>query len=758
MRVAELERELYVHGTRAPAEQFRGWAGTPVFRAGFLRRLRDLGISPGQGDALLTTALQDPTVASVARLDAAARMVASIVSAGGLRRGGESHRALAALHGDSTAEIPPTFWTAWGLERQPGATDDVFLRGAVLVSAKGRAAAAPAPADPEVAAALTERPGRPLAALAGMLREDGLLAPLFVTVAVALAAVGTALQAVLLRTLFDLKQSFAPGIERGGAVLAVVGLVLGLALLEVPVAAGLARLGRHLELRVRVAYLDKLARLGDRYFGSRLASDMAERGHALHLVRRFPELGARLLRALCALVVTTLGIVWLSPSSAPLAILIAVAGVAVPLLFAPLLSERHLRFRTHQGALGRFYLDALVGLIPIRAHNAARTVRREHEGLLVDWVGAGYSLQRASMIVDGTVALSALALATWLMARHLGPGIEAGSALLLVYWTLQLPQLGEEVAATVRLYPALRSVTMRLLELLGAPEEGRAVHDDRATATYGAPRLVAGPPVMFEGVSARAGGHEVLAEITLSVRGGEHVAVVGPSGAGKSSLMGVLLGWLTPAQGRVLVDGVALDPATLERVRQATAWLDPAVHLWNQPLLDNVLYGAPPGAVSAMPELLAGSDLRRVIPHLPDGLQTELGESGALLSGGEGQRVRMARALTRERARLVILDEPFRGLDRQQRHELLTRARAVWKGATLFCVTHDIAETRDFDRVLLVDGGRLVEDGAPAALLARASRYREMAQAEDHIRTTLWTEESFRRLRMEEGTLREAGS
>src|SRR6185436_11451307 len=322
----------------------------------------------------------------------------------------------------------------------------------------------------------------------------------------------------------------------------------------------------------------------------------------------------------------------------------------------------------------------------------------------------------------------------------------------------QLPQLGEEVAATVRLYPALRSVTMRLLELLGAPEEGRAVHDDRATATYGAPRLVAGPPVVFEGVSARAGGHEVLAEITLSVRGGEHVAVVGPSGAGKSSLMGVLLGWLTPAQGRVLVDGVALDPATLERVRQATAWLDPAVHLWNQPLLDNVLYGAPPGAVSAMPELLAGSDLRRVIPHLPDGLQTELGESGALLSGGEGQRVRMARALTRERARLVILDEPFRGLDRQQRHELLTRARAVWKGATLFCVTHDIAETRDFDRVLLVDGGRLVEDGAPAALLARASRYREMAQAEDHIRTTLWTEESFRRLRMEEGTLREAGS
>jgi ATP-binding cassette subfamily B protein len=591
-----------------------------------------------------------------------------------------------------------------------------------------------------------------------MLRQDGLVAPVFLAAAIAVAAVGTALQAVLLRTLFDLKQYFVPGVERGGAVLSVVALVLGLALLEVPVAAGLARLGRHLELRVRLAYLEKLGRLGDRYFGSRLASDMAERGHALHLVRRLPELGGRLLRALCALVVTTLGIVWLSPSSGLAAGLIAVAAVAVPLLFGPLLSERHLRVRTHQGALGRFYLDALIGLVPIRAHNAARTVRREHEGLLVDWVGAGYSLQRASMIVDGTVALSALVLSTWLLARHLGPGIEAGSALLLVYWTLQLPQLGEEVATAVRLYPALRSVTMRLLELLGAPEEGRAPSDDRPTVSYGAPRLASGPPVVFEGVSARAGGHEVLAGIDLSVRGGEHVAIVGPSGAGKSSLMGVLLGWLTPSQGRVLVDGVVLDAHSLERVRQSTAWLDPAVHLWNQPLLDNVLYGAPPGAVSGMSEILASSDLRRVIPHLPQGLQTELGESGALLSGGEGQRVRLARALTRERARLVILDEPFRGLDRQQRHELLSRARKVWRGATLFCVTHDIAETRGFDRVLVVDGGTLVEDGSPAELLARPSQYRAMAEAEDRIRTTLWAEESFRRLRLEQGSLREEPS
>jgi ABC-type multidrug transport system fused ATPase/permease subunit len=348
------------------------------------------------------------------------------------------------------------------------------------------------------------------------------------------------------------------------------------------------------------------------------------------------------------------------------------------------------------------------------------------------------------------VAAAGLALAAWLMARHLHGGLDGGSAILLVYWTLQLPALGEELAATVRGYPALRSVVMRLFELLAAPEESRGVD--------GAPPRPDAPAIVLEGVSARAGGHEVLRGIDLQVRPGEHVAVVGPSGAGKSSLVGLLLGWLTPAQGRLLVDGVPLEGAALAALRQRTAWLDPAVHLWSQPLLDNILYGAPPEAVAAMPGILAASDLRGVLPRLPEGLQTPLGDSGALLSGGEGQRVRLARALTRSDARLVILDEPFRGLDREQRRALCARARAAWPEATLFCVSHDIAATLDFDRVLVIADGALVEDGTPAALARAPSRYRALLDAEEHLRTGLWAREAFRRLRLERGTLEESPS
>ena len=114
-----------------------------------------------------------------------------------------------------------------------------------------------------------------------------------------------------------------------------------------------------------------------------------------------------------------------------------------------------------------------------------------------------------------------------------------------------------------------------------------------------------------------------------------------------------------------------------------------------------------------MGEVLRGVGLFDVLRHLPEGLQTPLGEGGGLLSGGEGQLVRLGRAWSRSRPRLVILDEPFRGLDRERRRLLLCRARQHFQGATLLCVTHDVGETVDFDRVLVVEAGRVVEDGSP---------------------------------------------
>jgi ATP-binding cassette subfamily B protein len=152
--------------------------------------------------------------------------------------------------------------------------------------------------------------------------------------------------------------------------------------------------------------------------------------------------------------------------------------------------------------------------------------------------------------------------------------------------------------------------------------------------------------------------------------------------------------------------------------------------------------------------VLEQAELRSVLERLPDGLQTPLGEAGGLLSGGEGQRVRFGRALLRSGVRLVILDEPFRGLDRERRQELLARARRLWREATLLCITHDVDATRTFDRVLVVEAGRIVEHGIPTDLATcPASRYRALLEAEMMVREGLWSSDMWRRLWLEGGRL-----
>ena len=116
--------------------------------------------------------------------------------------------------------------------------------------------------------------------------------------------------------------------------------------------------------------------------------------------------------------------------------------------------------------------------------------------------------------------------------------------------------------------------------------------------------------------------------------------------------------------------------------------------------------------------------------------------------------MRFGRALGRASARLAILDEPFRGLERERRATLLRRARERWRHATLICVTHDIGETSGFDRVIVIAGGRIVEDGVPSALAASPdSHYRAMLDSEAGLQQRLWADPAWRTIRLEDGKL-----
>lgn len=776
-------RDLYVHEMEVPASGWLAWAQSEDFLRALRRRMADLGMTRDPGK-LIEVACAAGNWRPLATLDAAVRLVAAQVRASGLRTGREAAEAVRALVGSAgRAEhgrnlIPTSYWTVrpgggGPVSGQAAADETLVLRGAVLLRVRGvraeaaafggkqaEAQAAAAPLGPELLAALEDPPIRAARTLWRLIRVEGRAALAAMLLATAIAGAVVVLEVLLLRGALDIGRSLGLVTQRLTAIGAFAALVMVLLLLELRASLGLMRLGRGLEARLRVALLDKLSRLPDRYFRSRPVSDMAERAHAAYQIRGLPALAGHFIGTIATLAVTGGAIAWFDPPNAGLAGAAVLFALLVPLAGSRHLAERDLRARTHDGALGRFYLDALLGLTALRAHCAAPAVRAEHEGLLAAWAGASLRTVRSAVALNGLQSVAGVAFAAILLARHTGPVSDPAAALLLVWWALQLPTLGSEVVQIVREFGLQRNLVLRLLEPVQAHEEPSATHSGRnAHADHddpAAPGRALGAAVEFDDVTVRAGGHVLLESIRGRIEPGAHVAIVGSSGAGKSTLVGLLLGWHRPASGQVRVDGRPLDGRELEQLRRVTVWIDPAVQLWNRSLLDNLDYGNGHCEADRIADALAACELHELVERLPSGLQTALGEGGGLLSGGEGQRVRTGRGLLRATTRLVILDEPFRGLERERRARLLAAVRMRWPHATVLCIAHDVRATLDFPRVLVLRAGHLVEDGPPAVLAADpASDYRALLDAEQVVESEIWGDSRWRRVQVGDGRLRE---
>lgn len=764
-------RRLYRYTHRFPAADWREWAGSQEFLDPLTARMRALGAAAEPRHQMIETATADPDWGGLAALDAAVRLTESLARSGAVARGRRAADLAAGFFkravlepSDTEAVVPSDFWAVWA-DPDPPADDapHLWFRGALLIRAHGRRPSAQPDSarghlTPEAAAELIRpQPGpwrRLWSFLRGPRQSPGRWIPLAVAGTVAAAAVTVVIEALLLNAFLDLGSRLVLPEARLGALVALlvfVATALGIELLQ---AEAVLRLGRRLEARLRTAFLTKVPRLGDRYLRSRLRSDMAERCHTGYNLRGWPILVSDFLGALTELAVTVAAIAWLYPNSGLLAALAATMAILLPVAAQPFLAERDLRLRNQTGALSRYYLDALHGHVAVRAHGAERTVRREHAGLLGQWLRAGIDLLRGGLGLSLIQWLTGYAFAAALIFSHLSRhGADAG-VLLLTYWALKIPMLGDRIVLDLQRLPYFRSLGLRLLEPLGAPEEEIAADPGSEASAVPDTEAVA---LELRQVSVRAGGMTILEDIDLTIEAGSHVAVLGLSGAGKSSLVGTLLGWYRPAHGEALADGQPLGGEALDRLRSATVWVDPSVQLWNRPLIDNLRYGA--SSPVPLGEVLADAQLEELLETLPQGIETSLGEGGGLVSGGEGQRVRFGRGLGRSQARLVILDEPFRGLDSGARRALLERARERWRDATLICVTHDLEVVADFDQAVVLEDGRIRESGAAVDLLRRPeSRLGELQAAEEELRGAAWEPSLWRRLRISNGRLHEPAS
>ncbi|MBL8743741.1 MAG: ABC transporter ATP-binding protein, partial [Myxococcales bacterium] len=489
--------------------------------------------------------------------------------------------------------------------------------------------------------------------------------------ALAIAALALVVQAVLLRSVLDIGHWLGIGEHRLGAAAGLLVLLAAVLLLDVPINLAIARVGRKLETALRLAFLQKVPRIADQYFHSRLLSDMAERLHAITTLRSLPALATGWLRSLFSMIFTAGGIVWLAPSLLPLVVASIVVSLVATWASVALLQDREMRLRSHGGTLIRFYLDALMGIASIRAHGAGKSLLREQEGLLVHWSDANRRLQIGATWVEALQAISVGAIAVWMVLRQVAAGGATGSILLITYWALELPVLAQGLAVAARQVPPIRNVLIRLLEPLDAPEEtpeqapasvaavGAAaepafIQRPTMTSAITAPLRREGVHVSLSNVTVRAGGHHVLENVSLDIQPGRQIAIVGKSGAGKSTLFGLLLGWFRAASGSVRLDGEPLVGTSLAKWRRRIAWVDPSVQLFNRRFVDNLLYGSESG-VGEIAGAVEETELREVLERLPEGLQTILGEGGALVSGGEGQRLRLGRAWLRQDVRLVLL-------------------------------------------------------------------------------------------------------
>jgi len=794
LTVAALQSRLLVHTTPAPAAAWREWAGSAPATAALRHRLRALGVSDAQ--QLLDAALADPGWRSLGTLDAATRAVAAVVQGGGVNRGraaGALVRAMIDQQNAGAVAIPDIYWSAREGQRHEApagaepdaAAEEVLLKGAVLLRFAGwRPGMAPPDGaaralelgklSPDLAGALAAPDVKPGRALRALLKADPLNVPLLVLAGLVVATAGRVLQALMLRAVLELGRDLVTVRQRALGMLILAAFALLLALVQVPISVGLLGIGRRLEIRLRQAYLESLPNIEDRYFQSRLASDMASRCHAIQGMRTLPTVVAQFVTTSLEALATAAALIWAAPRQWPITVALLGVTLLLPWIAQLFFFERDMRVQTHTGALTVFILDALLGLSPIRIHGAERSLRRGQESMLVEWTRARFALQKLSVLFEGLLATGGYALVVWLVFSYLKGNSKASLVLLLVFWALRFTAIGQRLLVLTRAYPSMMNRVRRLLEMLenggqdvpapskhevGALSADQAAAPARAASEPGpspagvTPRGVA---IALERVQVKGGGNVLLDKVSLQIQAGEHVAVVGPSGAGKSTLVGLLLGWLRPAKGVLKVDGRPLQQETLEQLRRVTAWVDPAIQLWNQSLLDNLRYGNDSSRTWSLDEALRAADLHDILEALPGGLQTPLGEGGGLVSGGQGQRVRLARAMLRSNVRLAILDEAFRGLDRERRARLMRESRRLWSNVTLLCVSHDVVQTCDFDRVLVIENGRLVENGPPRQLLSNpGSRYAQLVRADEENHRALWRGSQWRNWRLAQGRLEE---
>jgi ATP-binding cassette subfamily B protein/subfamily B ATP-binding cassette protein MsbA len=226
----------------------------------------------------------------------------------------------------------------------------------------------------------------------------------------------------------------------------------------------------------------------------------------------------------------------------------------------------------------------------------------------------------------------------------------------------------------------------------------------------------------------------VLRGVSISVRAGQAIAIVGPTGAGKTTLVNMIPRFHDPWEGRVLVDGRDVRDLQIRNLRQQIGLVLQEPFLFPASVAENIALGRPDATLTEIEAAAQKANAHEFIKSLPAGYDTILGERGANLSGGEKQRLAIARAFLKN-APILILDEPTSALDPHTESLLLTALAKLMAGRTTFIIAHRLSTVRQADRILVLQDGRITESGTHAELMARGKFYSQMHNIQFEVTT-----------------------
>ena len=488
-------------------------------------------------------------------------------------------------------------------------------------------------------------------------------------------------------------------------------------------------LGERVVADIRRAVQANLLRLSPSFFEANSPQEIASRMTAdtaqIELV-----VGATIsvaLRNLIMVIGGTAYLLWLAPG------LTAFLVILVPLVMLPLAwAGRRVRRVSRESQdrvadIGAHVAEVLGAMKIVQGFNQeAREQERFGEAVERTFATARRRIGLRAIMTGCAIAVifGSITALMWRGALQVVEGTLSGGAIAAFVLT------GVLVAGA---FGSLTEVYGDLLRGAGAAERlGELLHEQPAIAAPARPQALPHPPrgsIAFQGVTFRYPTRPEMAAVhqfDLTVEPGETVALVGPSGAGKSTIFQLAERFYDPQAGTIRIDGVPLTQADPQEVRRRIALVPQDGVLFAASARDNLRYGAWDAGEDAIWQAAEAANAAGFLRELPQGLDTFLGEGGARLSGGQRQRLAIARALLRD-APILLLDEATSALDAESERLVQDALERLMQGRTTLVIAHRLATVRAADRIVVMDGGRMVEQGTHGQLIAEGGLYARLA-------------------------------